>query len=93
MGVGEANTLGLIGALLYDDERGREDLRRMDRLMAKLPGLGWFGRVSLEVGKAIDMFRRSEPERARQIDANKAIFNRERATMPEDPDFALTAAN
>ena len=93
MGVGEANTLGLIGALLYDDERGREDLRRMDRLMAKLPGLGWFARVSLEVGKAIDTFRATEPERAKQIDEHRARFRRERAEMPENADFALTAAN
>ena len=79
--------------VLYDDERGREDLRRMDRLMAKLPGLGWFARVSLEVGKAIDTFRATEPERAKQIDEHRARFRRERAEMPENADFALTAAN
>ncbi len=92
MGVGDDTTLGFIAALLYDDERGREDLARMDKLMAKLPGLGWFNRVSLEVGKAIDMFREREPERAKQIYEKKQIIARERAEMPEDPDFALTSA-
>ncbi|HNF99591.1 MAG TPA: hypothetical protein PK493_19985, partial [Pseudomonadota bacterium] len=92
MGVGEDTTLGFIAALLYDDERGREDLARMDKLMAKLPGLGWFNRVSLEVGKAIEMFRAREPERAQQIYEKKQLVARERAMMPEDPDFALTPA-
>ncbi len=92
MGVGEDTTLGFIAALLYDDERGREDLARMDKLMAKLPGLGWFNRVSLEVGKAIDMFREREPERAKQIYDKKQIIARERAHLPIDPDFALTSA-
>ena len=85
MGVGEDTTLGFIAALLYDDERGREDLARMDKLMAKLPGLGWFNRVSLEVGKAIEMFRAREPERAQQIYEKKQLVARERAMMPEDP--------
>lgn len=90
MGVGEDTTLGFIAALLYDDERGREDLARMDRLMARLPGLGWFGRVSLEVGKAIELFRAKEPERAQQIYAHKQSTMSVRAGRADNPDFALT---
>ena len=44
------------------------------------------------VGKAIEMFRAREPERAQQIYEKKQLVARERAMMPEDPDFALTPA-
>jgi hypothetical protein len=93
VGVGEENTLGLIGALLYDDERGREELGRMDRLMAKLPGLGWFQRASVEVGKAIEMFRSTEPDVARELDKSKGDTDRLRADRLRNPEFALTSAN
>lgn len=84
MGVGEETTLGFIAALLYDDEQGREELARMDRMMAALPGLGWFDRVSIEVGKAIDLFRVREPARAQKIRDHKRQVAAERAAPPSE---------
>lgn len=36
---GDDDELAFIGCLLYDSERGEEDLRHMDRMMARLPGM------------------------------------------------------
>ncbi len=71
LGVGENFGLEFIASLLFDDERGQEELRSMDRKFAKLPSLGWWDRSLISVNAAIDDFSRKEPARAQQIRERK----------------------
>lgn len=67
LGVGETRGLEFIACLLFDDERGQEELRLMDRKFSKLPGFGWWDRAVTSVNIAIEDFRRKEPLRAQEI--------------------------
>jgi hypothetical protein len=51
VGEGVGESFGFIAALLFDDARGKEQLRAVDRAMAKLPGLEGFDRVEARVGE------------------------------------------
>ena len=67
LGVGETLGLEFIASLLFDDERGQEELRSMDRKFSKLPGFDWWDRSVISVNAAIEDFSRKEPARAQQI--------------------------
>lgn len=71
MGVGEDFGLQFIAALLFDDERGQQELNHMDKMFAKLPTFGWFNRVTSSVNGAIQEFSKKEPARAQQIKERK----------------------
>jgi hypothetical protein len=57
-GVGERASFGFIAALLFDDAHGKEQLRAVDRAIAKLPGLEGFDRVEARVGESAARWRR-----------------------------------
>ena len=71
MGVGEDEGIAFIGTLLYADDRGYQDLKNIDRMMAKLPGLEGFDLAWTRVKAQMDLFERKYPERAREIRAKK----------------------
>ncbi|MFO0573677.1 MAG: hypothetical protein U1A78_06765 [Polyangia bacterium] len=71
MGVGDDMGLEFIANLLFDDERGSQELRLMDRRVSELPGFGWFDRAERSVLKAIADFRRKEPEHAERMRERK----------------------
>lgn len=86
MGVGDDMGLEFIAGLLFDDERGSQELRLMDRRMSELPGFDWFDRVERSVIKAIADFRRKEPGRADQIRARKTEIAKQK-TAKQKADF------
>ena len=86
MGVGDDMGLEFIANLLFDDERGAQELRLMDRRMSELPGFNWFDRVERSVVKAIADFRRKEPARADQIRARKTEIAKQK-TAKQKADF------
>ena len=67
MGVGEDDGIAFIGVLLYDDTRGLEELRHMDRMMSRLPGLAGFDLAERWVVRLMSDYRRRNPGRAREI--------------------------
>ena len=67
LGVGETLGLEFIASLLFDDERGQDELRHIDRKFSKLPGFGGWKGALTSVNAAIEDFRRKEPARAQQI--------------------------
>jgi rubrerythrin len=71
LGVGETRGLEFIACLLFDDERGQEELRHMDHMFSRLPGFGWWQGAVTAVNVAIEDFRRKEPQRAQQIKDRK----------------------
>jgi ferritin len=71
LGVGDDGSLEFIACFLFDDERGQNELKAIDRQMAKLPGLEWFDRATYKVSESIATFEKAQPQRAAEIRARK----------------------
>lgn len=92
LGVGEQRGLEFIASLLFDDERGQEELRLVDRKIGRLPGFaGWDGALT-SVNAAIADFRQKEPARAQQIRSQKQRSESSR-TAAERADWAFQIAD
>lgn len=72
VGVGESETFGMIAAMLFDNEWGREEFRSIDRSIARLPGLSDFDLVSRRIPATGAEFARRHPEKARAMAAEAA---------------------
>jgi len=68
-GVGDADSFGLFVALLFDNEQGRSEFRRIDENMSRLPGLEGFDLAQQRLPAAGEAFKKANPEAAREIAA------------------------
>ena len=59
---GDDDELAFIGWMLYDNERGAEDLRHMDRMMARLPGMEGCNLAYRNVMDRMKSFRQRRPQ-------------------------------
>ena len=91
LGVGESLGLEFIASLLFDDERGQEELRLIDRKISKLPGFSWWEGALPSVNAAIEDFRIKEPARAKEIHRQK-MLNESTRTAAERADWAFHSA-
>jgi hypothetical protein len=82
---GDDDALAFIGCMLYDHERGADELRHMDRMMARLPGLESCDFAYQGVTSRMAALRRRYPQRvahlSSQLDGRDA-----------QPDFAAKTA-
>jgi hypothetical protein len=87
---GQSDTMDYLFAAYFNGERGAEELASVDRTIRRLPGLGWWGRVSEERRLGIDRFAAANPERWRELVASEAAW--ERRFGREEPLLRAAAA-
>lgn len=66
---GDDDELAFIGWLLYDNRRGEEELRYMDRLMARLPGMEDCDLAHRNVIRRMESFGQRRPEELMRLRA------------------------
>jgi hypothetical protein len=64
---GDDDALAFIGCMLYDHERGADELRHMDRMMARLPGLENFDLAYQGVTSRMAALRQRYPGRVAHL--------------------------
>lgn len=72
VGVGDSDTFGMIAAMLFDNQWGRDEFESIDRTVAKLPGLADFKLVSQRIPATGVAFAQQHPEKARALAADVA---------------------
>jgi hypothetical protein len=73
---GDDDELAFIGCLLYPNERGVEELRHMDRMIARLPGMEGCVLAYKGVTGRMESFRARHPEEAARLRAEAGASER-----------------
>lgn len=84
VGVGDDDSLGFFVTLLFDDEKGMAEFKRIDQNMGRLPGLEGFNLVHPRFAAAGEAFKRKHPAAAQEIAAHRSQGLRAQETPETD---------